>query len=197
MKYFAHILTLLLPFVGSAGFAQKGMTVFGKMAVAEHSAVGVMTEELTLADDVRGDGKLIMAGKDTQTIVAKTVTVSHLVIANPTVVNVKGKLTVRKFLEVQQGDLVVLPQAQLTVLPGALVSLATGSHLLGVDPEIRAEAGAVSLHPQWVVMGEALISRQFIAEKGVRFRPVLTPLPDPERRYQMPDLRPDFVPPRR
>ncbi|MGM9511959.1 hypothetical protein ACS5NO_29760 [Larkinella sp. GY13] len=138
------LLILLLLLAGRAGFAQSGMTVFGDCYVQEKASMSVFVEKLTLEADVNGDGELIMAGQESQTIDAKSKAVDHLVVRNAKGVKVKGNLTVRKSLTIGQGNLAVLPQAQLTVLPGTTVTLSAGCHLIRVDEQLKTRKEAVS-----------------------------------------------------
>ncbi|MGA0560303.1 hypothetical protein ACO2Q8_26805 [Larkinella sp. VNQ87] len=156
MKPFRLLLTVLLPFLGNTVLAQSGMTVFGEVGVAEKGSMAFFDEQLVLRGDVTGEGELVMAGKDTQTIAAQDHTIDRLVVTNPKAVRVRGKLTVRKSITVEKGDLVVEPQARLVVLPGAQIALATDSRWIGSDGVIQSGPDAGSPLKQHISMGDAL-----------------------------------------
>lgn len=106
--------------------------------------MSVFVEKLTLEADVNGDGEVIMAGQESQTIDAKAKAIDHLVVRNAKGVKVKGDLTVRKSLTIEQGDLAVLPQAQLTVSARAIVTLFAGCHLIRSGENLKTGPDAVS-----------------------------------------------------
>jgi hypothetical protein len=138
MKQFYQTLICLLPLFGGTVSAQTGMTVFGDCYVSETASIGFFGDELALRADVKGGGSLVIAGKDTQTIIARDQKIDRLVIVNPTVVKLKGKLTISKSLVVKLGTLSVLPLAQLRVPQLATIFVAEGGQII--------HAGIV-LHP--------------------------------------------------
>ena len=194
MKPFSIILTFLLPFFGSAVVAQTGMTVFGDCYVSETASIGFFGDELTLRGDVRSEGNLIMAGKDTQTIVAHNQTIDHLVIANPTVVNLKGKLTVRESLEILQGTLDVLPLAQLHVNPSATVFLAAGRKIIHAGIALKSDSNTLPFTKKLPSGGDILAASTVQAGGGVIFKRTLSRLMTLPGFYHSPSL-PALAPP--
>jgi hypothetical protein len=197
MKQFYLTLTFLLPFIGGTGFAQTGMTVFGDCYVSETSSVGFFGDELTLQGDVGGEGSLIMAGKDTQTLVARDQKIDHLVIANPTVVNLKGKLTVSKSLIVEQGVLHVLPLAQLHVPLQATVFVAPGTQIIHAGIVIQRGTDEAPRTKQTFGMSEAVVSPEEVSATGVvSIKLPLTRLLSAHTAYSSPYLKALAPPPR-
>ncbi|MGA0560309.1 hypothetical protein ACO2Q8_26835 [Larkinella sp. VNQ87] len=188
MRQFRYILAFLLPFWGSAVLAQTGMAVFGNCSVAEKTVIVVTDEQLTLKGDITGDGQVVMAGKDTQTVVSSDRSIGRLVVANRKAVKVKGRLTVRKSMVVTRGDLVVEPDARLTVSPGAFVVWGTGSWQIGSNALIERgdEAGKPGKQPVRIDVA--------LPGKGLEFQGAVLSMPDaargngPSEAYLGPDL---------
>ncbi|MGA0560292.1 hypothetical protein ACO2Q8_26750 [Larkinella sp. VNQ87] len=195
MKLFSIILTFLLPLFGGTGFAQTGMTVFGDCYVSETASIGFFGSELTLRGDVGGEGSLVMAGKDIQTIAAHDKTISRLVIQNPTVVRVKGKLIIRKSLAVEQGTLDVLPLAKLLIEQTATVAIAAGCKLIQAGNVWQR--GTDEAPPTKPHMGgsDALLLTKIPADAGFDFKShALRSLPA-HGSYQAPALQAIVTPP--
>ncbi|WP_421826532.1 hypothetical protein [Larkinella sp.] len=194
MKPFSLLLTILLPLLGSAVQAQTGLTVFGDCSVAADASIGFFGDQLTLNADLGGEGRLVMAGNEIQVIEAADKTVSHLVIVNPTVVKVRGKLIVRQSLVVERGHLDVLPKSSLVLAPQARLLVLPGSRFSplpdGFKPDRTTAPTAQNQHPDvyslptdfhWVV------TMSISAESAVIYRAA--------ERYQAPSLPRTATPP--
>ncbi|MGM9511939.1 hypothetical protein ACS5NO_29660 [Larkinella sp. GY13] len=151
MKPFSLILTILFPLLGSVVQAQTGLTVFGDCSVAADASIGFFGDHLTLNADLGGEGSVVMAGNQIQIIEAADKTVSRLVIVNPTVVKVRGKLTVRQSLVVERGRLDVLPQSSLVLAPQSRLLVLPGSRFSpladGFKPDRTTAPTAQNQHP--------------------------------------------------
>ena len=195
MKHAIPILTLLLSFIGSAVQAQTGMTVFGNCSVAEHTVIVVSDEQLTLEGDVTGEGSLIMAGADTQTIASHNHAIDRLVVANPKAVKVKGKLTIRKSLTVERGNLVVEPHAELVIEPGALVTLMASCKRIQSGVIIQPGKQPIPTGNQSVKMGDGLVIRAVFPDGFGAVKTGFGSLQNRSKPYENPDLQNRTLPP--
>jgi hypothetical protein len=195
MKYFSMIMTFLLPFLGNTVFAQTGMMVFGNCSVSENSSIGFLDEVLTLEGSITGQGELVMAGRDTQTVISHNQAIDRLVVANRKAVKLKGKLTIRKSLAVEQGNLVVETQSQMLILPNALVTLAAGSQLIRPSAEIQAGPIEIASERQQVTTANALFESSVLFSKAVGLKIGSLPIGCSPNSYEGPDLRNQALPP--
>ena len=195
MKHIFSIVFFLTIWVTDASWAQSGMAVYGKISIGKKMPMAVSADGLILEGDVTGEGALILAGKDTQTVVAHNHAIDHLVVANPKTVKVKGRLTIRKSLTVEQGNLTVEPHSDLTVLPGALVTRASGSKRMHPSEVIQAGKKPGSTDHQPVKANEALMNSRFLSNDfraiGFQSKSVY----GNNKSYREPDLPTSIEPP--
>ena len=197
MKHITQLLTLLLSCLGSAVLAQSGMAVFGDVSIGEKAVISFMDEQLTLEGNLTGEGTLLMAGSDTQTIASHNHAIDRLVVANPKAVTVRGKLTIRKSVVVKLGSLVVEPQAELELSMSAVIALRPGSKLIYSLDVFQTDKATFPVVYQWINSVGTVNTPVFLPDERRIALTDSTRLDLNTTHYQEPDLGAQVVPPRR